>query len=140
MSYLLDTTLLSELVKRSPDPNVVAWFTRQDEEALFVSVLTIGELQKGISKLVDSHRRTILQEWLSQHLAQRFAQRLLPIDNAVALKWGVLQGEAEQRGTPLPVIDCLLAATADIHNLAVVTRNTGVLQRCGARVVNPWQP
>jgi predicted nucleic acid-binding protein len=138
--YLLDTSLLSELVKRVPNPAVVTWVDVHDEDTLFISVITLGELQKGVRKLPASERKEELRSWLAQDLVQRFGRRILPIDSAVALAWGALQGEAEQRGSKLPVVDSLIAATASVHNLTVVTRNVGDLQRCGVPVVNPWQP
>ena len=138
MTYLLDTALLSELVKRAPNPDVVAWVDAQEEATLFVSVITFGELQKGISKLQDSQRKTTLQAWLSQSLTRRFGRRALPVDYAVAVAWGALQGDAERSGQTLPAVDCLIAATAQVHDLTVVTRNERDIQRCGARVINPW--
>jgi predicted nucleic acid-binding protein len=138
--YLLDTSLLSELVKRTPNPAVVAWVDAHDEDTLFISVITLGELQKGVSKLPASERKEELGSWLAQDLVQRFGRRILPIDSTVALAWGVLQGEAEQRGSKLPVVDSLIAATASVHNLTVVTRNVRDLQRCGVPVVDPWRP
>jgi predicted nucleic acid-binding protein len=138
--YLLDTSLLSELVKRMPNPAVVAWVDARDEDTLFISVIALGELQKGVSKLSTSERKEELRSWLAQDLVQRFGRRILPIDSTVALAWGALQGEAEQGGSKLPVVDSLIAATASVHNLTVVTRNVRDLQRCGVPVVNPWQP
>lgn len=140
MSYLLDTTLISELVKRTPNPGVIAWIQAQDEAALFLSAITLGELQKGISKLADSARKVTLQSWLIHDLMPRFGKRILVVDTAVAIGWGTLQGEAEQQGQKVPAIDCLIAATARVHGLAVVTRNVRDLARCGAQVINPWQP
>lgn len=136
--YLLDTSFLSELVKPKPHPAVVAWADARDEETLFISVLTLGELQKGISKLPDSERWTRLEVWLAHDLTQRFHGRTLPVDSTVALSWGTFQGDAERRGTPLPAVDGLIAATARAHNLTVVTRNERDLQRCGVPVENPW--
>lgn len=137
--YLLDTPLLSELVKRVPNPAVVTWADAQDENLLFISVITMGELQKGISKLPASERKTALQAWLTHDLTQRFHGRIVPIDTTTALMWGVLQGEAERDGQPLPAIDCLIAATAQAHHLTVVTRNVRDMERCGVPVHNPWQ-
>lgn len=139
MTYLLDTALLSELVKRQPDPGVTAWIDRCDEGSLFVSVLTLGELRKGVSKLQDSERKAALQSWIMHDLTERFAGRILAVDAAVAMTWGAAQGEAERRGARLPVVDGLIAATALVHGLTVVTRNVGDMERCGAPVINPWQ-
>ncbi len=137
--YLLDTVLVSEAVKKAPDPNVAAWIETHDENTLFISVATLGEIQKGISRLHDSKRKEALLAWLAGDVVQRFEGRILPVDNGVALMWGVLQGEAERGGAQLPVVDCLIAATASVHNLTVVTRNVRDMQRCGVSVLNPWQ-
>ncbi len=137
-AYLLDTVVVSELVKSTRNPDVIAWVDAHDENTLFISAITLGEIQKGISKLQDSSRKETLQSWLSQDLALRFSGRTLFVDNAVALAWGALQGEEQRHNITLPVVDCLIAATARVHSLAVVTRNVRDMERCGVSVVNPW--
>ena len=139
MKYLLDTCLISELVKKSPNGSVLGWLDKQDEDQLYLSALTIGELQKGISKLADARKKEELQIWLSSDLVSRFERRILNIDTEVAVRWVELIGEAERRGKRLPVIDSLIAATAAVHNLTVVTRNTGDLEECAVRILNPWK-
>lgn len=138
MKYLLDTCLVSELVKKEPNPAVVSWLDEQDEQKLFLSVLNLGELQKGISKLPDGTKKEELQAWVALDLVERFTGRILEIDLETALCWGRLQGEAEQAGEKLPVMDSLIAATAAAHGLVVVTRNVRDIERCGVRVCNPW--
>ncbi len=138
MKYLLDTCLISELVKKEPNPAVVNWLEEQEEQTLFLSVLNLGELQKGISKLPDGKKKDELQAWVTLDLAERFAGRILDIDQETALYWGRLQGMAEQAGEKLPVMDSLIAATAEAHSLIVVTRNVKDMERCGSRVCNPW--
>ncbi len=138
MKYLLDTCLISELVKKEPNPAVVSWLDEEDEQKLFLSVLNLGEVQKGISKLPDGAKKDELQAWVALDLAERFAGRILEIDLETALCWGRLQGEAEQAGEKLPVMDSLIAATAAAHGLVVVTRNVRDMERCQARVFNPW--
>ncbi|HXV19912.1 MAG TPA: type II toxin-antitoxin system VapC family toxin [Desulfuromonadales bacterium] len=138
MTFLLDTCVISELVKPRPNENVVRWVDSVDERKLFLSVLTVGELEKGITKLQESQRKADLQEWLEHDLAERFAGRILPVDAAVAVAWGRIQGEAERVGAKLPVIDSLLTATAEIHRLTLATRNVADFDRCGATVFNPW--
>lgn len=138
MTFLLDTCVISELVKPRPNENVVRWVDSVDERKLFLSVLTVGELTKGITKLQESPRKSDLQEWLEHDLAERFAGRILPVDAAVAVAWGRIQGEAERVGAKLPVIDSLLTATAEIHRLTLATRNIADFDRCGATVFNPW--
>ena len=104
MKYLLDTCLISELVKKEPNPAVLAWLDVQDEQSLFLSVLNLGELQKGVNKLVDGAKKDALDAWLRHDLVERFNNRILPIDQETALYWGRLQGGAEQKGEKLPVI------------------------------------
>ena len=139
MKYLLDTCLISELVKKEPNSAVVNWLDEQDEQTLFLSVLNLGELQKGISKLPDGTKKDELQAWVVLDLVERFTGRILDIDLETALCWGSLQGEAEQAGEKLPVMDSLIAATAAAHGLIVVTRNVRDMERCGVRVCNPWE-
>lgn len=139
MNYLLDTNIISELVKKEPHPNVLQWVAEQHEDTLFLSVLTFGELQKGISKLKDQARSERLQAWVDQDLAYRFKGRILPIDLEISLMWGKLQGKSELHGSPLPVMDSLIAATALAHHLIVVTRNVRDLERCQVQVFNPWK-
>jgi len=136
--YLLDTVFVSEFIKDKPDPNVVSWATIHDGSSSFVSVATLGEIQKGISRLPDSKRKDRLQTWLTDDLVRRFDGRILPVNNAVALTWGAVQGEAQRSGGQLPIVDCLIAATASVHNLTVVTRNARDMQRCGVPVFDPW--
>ena len=138
MNWLLDTCVISELVRPRPNASVLRWLRESDEDELFLSVITIGELEKGIAKLPDADKRLTLEQWVRRELAERFRDRLLVIDSGVAARWGAMVGESEARGQPLPVIDSLIAATSLIHDLIVVTRNTDDLERCGARCVNPW--
>ena len=138
MSFLLDTAVVSELVGKNPSGAVLKWIDGQDEASLYLSVLTIGEIEKGVARLSASARRSRLQSWVRRDLVERFGGRLLPIDTRTAARWGSIAGESERRGKPLPVIDCLIAATALVHGLAVATRNVGDFKRCGATCVNPW--
>lgn len=118
--------------------SVASWVRARDEGELFLSVITIGELEKGIAKLPGSAKRTTLEQWVRRELADRFRDRLLAIDSNIAARWGALVGQSEARGRPLPVIDSLIAATSLQHDLTVVTRNTEDLERCGARCFSPW--
>jgi toxin FitB len=138
VKFLLDTCLISELVKRDPNAAVLKWLDDRDEQTLFLSVLTPGELQKGISKLSSGVRKDDLQAWIEHDLIERFAGRILDLDLETALLWGKLQGEAELNGEKLPVMDSLIAATATAHGLVVVTRNVKDMERCQTRVFNPW--
>ena len=140
MNYLLDTCAVSELIRAEPDRAFLEWLDSCDEQRLAVSVLTFGEIEKGIAKLPDSDRRDSLREWLHHDLVERFSGRVLGVTPDIAFAWGRLLGEAETRGAKLPVIDALIAATAIVHECAVVTRNQTDLERCGAPVLNPWGP
>ncbi len=136
MSYLIDTNAISELRRKQPDANVVAWFARCAPQSLFLSVLTLGEIRKGIERLEDTKRRQILVEWLRVELPTFFLGRVLNVDASVADRWGRLQNDA---GRPLPAIDGLLAATALQHDLTLVTRNVKDFKDLNLRLVNPWE-
>jgi len=139
LNYLLDTCLISELIKPRADRRVVAWLGSVPEDRLYLSVLTLGELQKGIVKLGDGVRARRLRKWLDVDVRGRFADRMLVADEEVLLCWGDIAGEAERRGHPLPVVDSLLAATARVHHLTFVTRDTGDLSSAGIEVFDPWK-
>jgi len=138
VSWLLDTCVISELIRPRPKASVVSWIRERNEDELFLSVITVGELEKGIAKLPDSAKRAKLEQWVRRELADRFGDRLLVIDSSVAARWGGIVGASEARGQPLPVIDSLIAATGLQRDLTVVTRNTDDLERCGAHCFNPW--
>ncbi len=138
MNYLLDTCVVSELIKKKPERTVVDWIKSKDEMTLFLSVLTIGELQKGITKLDDSRKKQRLIGWLESDLVKRFEKRILPVSEAIAIKWGEIQGIAEQSGKKMPVIDSLIAATGITHDLQVITRNIIDMKVSGVNLFNPW--
>jgi predicted nucleic acid-binding protein len=135
LSYLLDTNVLSELRRKSPNAGVVEWFTQRPASTLYLSVLTLGELRKGIEGLADAKRRMSLTDWLETDLPGFFAGRILGIDGQVAERWGRLVAAA---GRPLPAIDSLLGATAAQHGLSLVTRNERDFAGLGLDVINPW--
>ena len=120
--FLLDTNCISEVVRVSPDPRVLSWLGAAEESLLYLSVLTLGEIRKGVAALTQSKRRTLLESWLEVELQARFAGRILSIDAAVADRWGVLAVEVKAKGAALSTIDGLLAATALHHNLTIVSR------------------
>lgn len=138
MKYLLDTCVISELVRIKPEPRVVRWLSDQEESSLFLSVLTLGELEKGISKLPDGPLQRRLRDWIDLDLRQRFRDRILPVDCDVADRWGCLSAEAEKNGQKVPVIDGLLAATALTHGLTLVTRDIKHVAATAAVIFNPW--
>lgn len=139
MKYLLDTCVISELIKPTPNPNIIAWINDRPESWLFLSVLTIGEIRKGIAKLPDSVKKTTLQTWLDHDLRQRFNRRILDITEEVAKRWGEIQAAAEQRGVKMPIIDSLIAATGLVYDLMVVTRNTTDMANSGVKLLNLWE-
>lgn len=137
--FLLDTNCLSELVRVKPEPRVIEWIGAADEGLLYLSVLTLGEIRKGLAALPLGKRRTQIETWLEVELKARFSGRILPIDALVADRWGLLAAQAKSRGTPLPIIDGLLAATALHYNLTVVTRNASDFTYTQVQVLNPWK-
>lgn len=138
MKYLLDTSAVSELVRPKPEAKVVRWIDEREEGTLFLSVLIFGELHKGIALLPDGPRKNRLRDWVDEELMLRFDGRILEVDLEVACEWGRLQARAASRGEPLPVMDSLIAATAVVHHLTVVTRNVKDFARCGVSVHDPW--
>lgn len=135
--YLIDTNVISELRRREPEPRVVQWFERKPAGLLYMSVLSLGEIRRGVENLQASERQQALRAWLEEDLPAFFAGRLLPIDAAVAHRWGRLQAEMAR---PLPAIECLLAATALEHRLVLITRNLKDLAGLPVLVANPWDP
>ena len=138
MSWLLDTCTLSEYAKKAPAQKVISWLDEQDEASLFISVITLGEIEKGILKLrkADPRRSQKLTAWLGK-VEQRFAGRILPLDAAALHVWAQIAAHAELAGQPLPVMDGLLMATAQCHGLTVVTRNVQDFAPY-PQVFNPW--
>ena len=136
MSFLIDTCALSELLKPKPSPRVSKWFDAVPPEALFVSVLTFGEIRKGVEKLGSSRRRARIAAWLETELPAWFEDRVLPVDADVADEWGRLLARLK---TPVPAIDSLIAATALRHRFTIVTRNESDFTATGADLLNPWK-
>jgi predicted nucleic acid-binding protein len=137
--FLLGTNCISEVVRVSPDPRVLSWLGAAEESLLYLSVLTLGEIRKGVAALTQSKRRTLLESWLEVELHARFAGRILSIDAAVADRWGALATEVKAKGAALSTIDGLLAATALHHNLTIVSRNVGGFAHMQVSVLNPWK-
>jgi len=138
VSFLLDTCVLSELTRPRPNPNVVGWFETQESAALFVSVLTVGEIEKGIAALPTGRKKVALSGWLAT-LRSTYGDRLLPIDAAITAIWGRTVARVEREGGTLAVVDGLIAATALHHGYTVVTRNVGDFQKTGVALLNAWQ-
>ncbi|MDK2922433.1 MAG: toxin FitB [Desulfonauticus sp.] len=138
MKYLIDTCVLGEVIKPKPNVKVLNWLKKQKESQLYISVLTLGEIAKGIEKLKNEKRKKELHLWLVDDLRERFNGRILPINEQVAMAWGQIQGRAELRGKSMPAIDELIAATALVFNMVVVTRNISDMEESGVVLLNPW--
>ncbi|MFK4496736.1 putative nucleic acid-binding protein [Bradyrhizobium japonicum] len=138
MNLLLDTNVLSEVQRPAPSAKVLAWLDTVDEDRAFISVASIAELRRGIALLDDGRRRAALAAWLAHDLPARFAQRILPIDYAVAERWGDLMAQSRRNGVALSVMDGFFAATALANNLTLVTRNVKDLAAFGVPMLNPW--
>ena len=136
--YLVDTNILSELTKPTPSPRVEA-FLRQSKDRVFVSVFSIGEIQKGIASLPASNRRVILENWLNNEIIPWLGERVLPVTLAIAERWGDLSAKLKAKGRPRPVVDAVLAATAFKHDLVLVTRNVRDYEDLGITILNPWE-
>ena len=138
MRFLIDTCVISEAVRPRPRRRVIVWMEQQDEASLHLSVLTLGELHRGIAKLPSGERKERLASWVKNDLGRRFEGRIVPVSVEVAERWGALLGEAESRGRPLPVIDGLLAASALVSGMALVTRNAAHFEQTGVIIIDPW--
>ena len=136
MSFLLDTNVVSEIRNPNPDRNVLAWLEASDQRDLYISVLAIGELTKGIARRRrrDPRAAASLGHWL-RGIDEMFSDRVIPIDASIATTWGNLNAERT-----LPVIDSLLAATAEVRGLTLVTRNVKDMEATGVGCINPWTP
>lgn len=136
--YLLDTNVISELVRPAPDANVVSWVRAVDETSCYLSVLTFGEIRRGIERLTPGPRRERLRNWLEIDLTNRFEGRVLSIDRRVAEIWGMITARAVAAAVQLPTIDALIAATAERHGMVIASRNLRDFAYATAASVNPW--
>jgi len=139
VKYLLDTNVPSEMVRERTSPKVAAFLESIDKNSVCLSVMTMGEISKGIASLPPSRRRQELEQWFETDVRPRFAGRILPVTLGIAEQWAALAAAAKQRGTPLSVVDGLIAATAIEHDLTLVTRNTKDFTGFGLRLINPWE-
>lgn len=137
--FLLDTNCISELVRTKPEPRVLEWMEAADESVLYLSVLTLGEIRKGVAGLPQGKRQTQLEIWLDVDLQARFSGRILAIDALIADRWGLMAAEAKRKGVALSAIDGLLASTALQHNLTIVSRNVRDFEGTRVPTLNPWE-
>ncbi len=139
MKYLLDTCVISELIAKQPNPGVLEWIDTIDEDGIYLSVITVGEIIKGIEKLPNSKRRQELKDWLENELLIRFQDNLIELDVNILIQWGKLNARLESSEKRLPVLDTFIAATALEHDLILVTRNETDFKGTGIEILNPWK-
>ena len=138
MTFLLDTTVVSEWVKSRPDRSVVAWLAAVDEDQVFISVVTLAELRYGIERMTAGSRRNRLAQWLQDDLPPRFDGRILSINHIVADVWGKVVARSEAAGRPIGAMDAFIAATAEAHGLILVTRHVSDFEASIKAIINPW--
>jgi len=139
VSYLLDTNVLSEFKRPTPDGNLIAWARAVDESETFISVVSIGEIRRGIALLPSGRRRTEFDEWFREELLVRFERRILDVTPTIAQAWGELTADAKLRGVGLNLMDAYIAATAQIYSMTLVTRNIKDFAEFAVKLINPWQ-
>jgi toxin FitB len=137
VNFLLDTNTVSEWVKPRPNPGLMDWMESADEDRIFISVVSLAEIRYGVERLAAGRRRNHLEQWLRYELPLRFENRILPVDVAIAEVWGKTVLRSEAAGRPIGVMDAFLAATAETHQLTLVTRNVSDFPLFKA-VLNPW--
>ena len=138
MKFLLDTCVISELASHRPNVQVISWLRRQDPESLYLSFVTVGEIKKGIAKRGGDTRAIALEKWLQTEILGSFADRILPVEKNVSLEWGRICGDAERVGRKRPAVDALIAATALVHGMKLVTRNIDDMVGMGVPIFNPF--
>ena len=138
MSFLLDTSVISEGARPRPNPGVMDWLASMDEEQLFLSIVSLAELRHGIERMDDGRRKTGLDIWLTEQLVPRFEERLLPVDPGTADQWSRIVARTQAAGRSIGVLDAFLAAHARQHQLTLVTRNVSDFEVTGIRLFNPW--
>jgi len=139
MKYLLDTCVVSELVAKQPNPRVLEWIDSVDQDGVYLSVITIGELTKGIEKLPNSKRKQELSDWMENELLVRFQDKVIALGVDILVHWGTMVARLEAKGRTLPAMDSLIAASALEKGLTLVTRNEADFDGTGVEIVNPWK-
>lgn len=139
MKYLLDTCIISELVAKQPNPRVLEWVDSIDPDGVYLSVITIGEITRGIERLSHSKRKQELNDWLENELLIRFQENLIELDAEILMRWGKLTAHLEAKGKTIPAIDALIAASALEKDLILVTRNVSDFDETGVEIINPWE-
>jgi predicted nucleic acid-binding protein len=139
LSFLLDTNVVSEWVKPQPNPQVVAWLAEVDEDRVFLSVASLAEIRRGVELMPSGKRRDLLVSWLTEDLPKRFEGRLLDIDGRIAEAWGIIMARGQKAGRNISILDAFFAATAEVHQLTLVTRNVPDFQKLDIPLLNPWE-
>jgi len=139
LNYLLDTCVISEFVKPKPEKKVQDWLNGLDAGCAYLSVVTLGEIQRGISEKPASNRRTELEEWLNEALVAQFVGRILPLDRETFITWGQMVAPLKAQGKPMGVMDSLIAAAALHHKMVLVTRNISDFANVDISTFNPWE-
>lgn len=138
MNFLLDTNAVSEWVKPRPNAGLIRWMESVDEDRLFLSVVTLAELRYGVERMPVGARRNRLDRWVGLELPRRFERRIVSVDPEVADVWGKVVAESESRGRPMSIIDAFLAATSQVHNFTLVTRNLSHFSLLKS-LLSPWE-
>lgn len=139
MKYILDTCVISELIKPRPSSAVVSWIDSYPEENFYLTSITIGEIQRGISKLSESEKKTNLQNWLDSELTIRFDRRILSFGLLESKVWGKIQAQAEKEGNKMPILDGLMTSIAKVNDMGIATRNISDMEISGVELINPWK-
>lgn len=139
MKYILDTCVISELIKPRPNSAVVSWINSHLEENFYLTSITIGEIQRGISKLTESKKKKNLQNWLDSELIVRFDRRILSFGLLESKVWGKIQAQAEKEGNKMPILDGLMTSIAIVHDMGIATRNISDMEISGVDLINPWK-
>ena len=138
MKYLLDTNIISEFISKTPNKNVIDYVLALDENDLYLSVITIGEIKAGVEKLDNGSKKEKLSHWLENDLLDRFQNRIIDIDTEIMLQWGVINNRLKQLGKPLPIMDSLIGATSEVKDFVLITRNEKDFKNLNIKVVNPF--
>jgi predicted nucleic acid-binding protein len=139
VNFLLDTNVISEWIKARPNAGAVRWLAEADEDRVFIGVVTIAEIRHGIERLPLGRRRDRLDGWLTEDLPRRFEGRILPVDTKAGDLWGRIMARGQAAGRPVGTMDAFIAATAERHDMTLVTRNAMDFEALGLRLINPWE-
>ena len=138
MQYILDTNIISEFISRTPNQKVIDYILTLNENDIYLSVITIGEIKAGVEKLADGQKKDKLLYWLEHDLLVRFENRIIDIDTEIMLQWAIVNTKLKQLGKPLPIMDSLIGATSQVKDMVLLTRNEKDFKNLDIRMVNPF--